>query len=108
MITIGVPWGSMNVFFVLMLEVAGPGAFTGFNQLQLAAPHIEPLIGRLQVSRQPRGHRRQFLFEIGVGAAHSFAQGQGLTLVHFGAQLEQFQDSFMSEVGSHGGQKGSR
>ena len=33
--------------------------------------------------------------------------GQGLTLVYFTAQLEQLHDTFMSQVGLHGGQKSS-
>jgi hypothetical protein len=31
--------------------------------------------------------------------------GQGLTLVHVRAQLEQLQDTFMSQVGFYGGQR---
>jgi hypothetical protein len=40
-------------------------------------------------------------------AAQLCANGQGLTLVHVRAQLEQLQDTFMSEAGLHGGQKRS-
>jgi hypothetical protein len=39
----------------------------------------------------------------GPGGQH----GQGLTLVHVRAQFEQLQDTFMSEVGLHGGRKSS-
>jgi hypothetical protein len=35
------------------------------------------------------------------------AVGQGLTLVHVRAQLEELQDTFMSYVGSYGGQQSS-
>jgi hypothetical protein len=35
------------------------------------------------------------------------ASEQGLTFVHIRAQLEQLQDTFMDEVGSHGGQRSS-
>jgi len=35
------------------------------------------------------------------------SHGRGLTLVHVRAQLEQLQDTFMSESGSYGGQKRS-
>jgi hypothetical protein len=35
------------------------------------------------------------------------AMSQGLTLVYVRTQLEQLQDTFMSKVGSYGGQKSS-
>jgi len=40
-------------------------------------------------------------------AAARSAGRQGLTLVHVGAQLEQLQDTFTSQVGSCGGHKNS-
>ena len=43
------------------------------------------------------------------GMAQSMSQSGAyrLTLVHARAQLEQLQDTFMSQVGLHGGQKSS-
>jgi hypothetical protein len=43
----------------------------------------------------------------GQVAALGQAARQGLTIVHVRAQLEQLQDTFMSQVGLHGGQKSS-
>ena len=41
------------------------------------------------------------------GVLHNLEQRQGLTLVHIRAQLEQLQDTFMSQVWFNGGQKSS-
>jgi len=45
--------------------------------------------------------------ELGKVDLTLLAERQGLTLVHVRAQLEQLQDTFMSQVGFHGGQKSS-
>jgi len=41
----------------------------------------------------------------GVSALLRLRDRQGRTLGHFRAQLERLQDTFMSQVGLHGGQK---
>jgi hypothetical protein len=90
---------------------------SGIIQWSLPPPPM-PTDGRAEPGRGPTAETdtdRRPLAEpatdpAGVPAADPAtdpALEQGLTLVHIRAQLEQLQDTFMSQVGSYGGQKSS-